>query len=599
MTSRPYAQDPHIQIELALAEARRQGATKATVTFHEYDREATLSDNRNQDADHVQTFNTNIHPATGYQWQTESRLSSHIAPHGLSVEIVVLYPMSKSRSHQILAIGDKTLAQKDTPDGSHTVYLVDARHHTPVLVLADGTTRTPRQYETAPSVMESAAREPGALIETKHHSVIAVAHNPGHRPMDQLLIDATASDLLLDHISQKARDSKGYVWSSPSVREQILEYHPQATLPQAPSTSEYRVHYPDGSEHRITGITPRNAVLCNYDSVQMDLLDYAVENHAPRDVKPVRTKDPDVPVIRLLEAKVENLDGTTNIYPCQPWDMKTQSGRYDNRPVPTGERLPHSRIERVKDIQLTMEIRQRHSHQSDIFTFRCDVYNDQDTKNHLLLLTQDSAVPPAMLHRFVFLHNPQPDENLPEETRQALHTEIDELYEDYLTNNLLHGPQAAAQRALRSIAATTEALSMTNPQSGTAQTLQAFSPAGRVSITLNPLAPPGPGLPEPPVPFVQIDPSALPDATALIVPTSENPGAIRPGHALRYSDYDGKMETFQPEGTDWRKRVHPLTVTMAESRNTDTVRTSTDTAWVVAGVGAHHLVLAPTPYRSR
>ena len=102
-------------------------------------------------------------------------------------------------------------------------------------------------------------------------------------------------------------------------------------------------------------------------------------------------------------------------------------------------------------------------------------------------------------------------------------------------------------------------------------------------------------MPEPPVAFARMNPAALEAATALIVPTKEAPGGISTGHALRYSHYDGKLETFQPGLTGWEGRVHPLTVRPAECPNLDTIRNSPDTVWVVVGSGARHLVLAPAP----
>ena len=348
----------------------------------------------------------------------------------------------------------------------------------------------------------------------------------------------------------------------------------------------------DGSSRMTTRITPANAVVCDYDTVQTDLLDYVVKKHAPRDVRPVRTQDPNVPAIRLLKATVEDLDGTVTEYPVNIWNMERQSGRHDGKPQPVGDHIHHSRIEKVKRIELTMEISRRDSQDSDVFTFETDVYSDQDRNNHLLLITQDSTVSDTELENIAYLHNPQLPHDIPRKVRDALVESLSNTYQTYLVDRLRNGPEHATLSLLGRVAAALDALGLNDSQETTPATIDATSSSGKVRITLNPPRGTPFHMPNPPVNFIQADLQHLPDdATVLFLPTEEPPGAIRPGHVLIYSPYDGKLETFQPTDTDFTHRVHPFTIRPRNSQNLRTVRETPDTGWLVVGVAPTYLLL--------
>ena len=595
MTTPVYADNPHIDVELALAEARRQGATKATITLDAGKENITIADNRNGEACYIQGFNNKLHPSKGSPWQTEFRLREHITPHGLDAELVSNHPRGAARSEQLMALHHHS-HQRLTPSGSHTVLLAEIKRPRPTaMVLPDGRSRQVRDLaHEYRRINRTINREPGTEVLDTYITITAVANQSNTTPADHAEIQATAATLALDYIKEQAARTEGYVWPSDDLADHLGSHNPQEPpMPKAPSVAEYNITTAHGGTKSITVLTPANAVLCDYDSVQKDLLDYAMSHHAPRKVKPVRTKDPTVPVIRLLSVQVTDLDGTVHNYPVQLWDGITQRGRYDNRPEPQGDRIPHSRVGTVQSIQLTMEIR-KGENTPDVFTFNCDAYNDQDAQHHLLLITQDRSITREQLERIAYLHNPRTEDMHPD-TRRALYMDAEDWRSKYLIDNLLHGPVEAAKSALQSIAATTEALSMSDTDTGTPQTIDALSPQGKVHITLNPVIRGSFDLPEPPVPFARMDPGAFVDAKALIVPTNDAPGAISAGHALRYSSYDGKLETFQPGLKDWRGRVHPLTATPAPCRSLEEIKAAADTVWVVAGSGPRHLVLVPAP----
>ena len=599
MNEEPYAQNPHLEIQAALHEARRQGATEATLTFDNAARQATLEDNRNPGQTHRLTFSTNLHPANGYQWDTEQRLRNHVAPRGLSTTLLTRYDTGNGKPFSMPAIGDQNvLEQSLTPDGRHLVYLMTGRRYTQtILVSPNGTSRGIRYNYDHPSYLETGSRKPGTEVTTVHMTSVAVAqhqddqHEPGTAELTE--IENTALSLAATHITRKAKTSQGHVWPSSSLRRRLSQQQPTSQpLPPEPSTSEYTQTDKTGQRRTSLTLTPDNAIICDYDDVQTDLLIYAVGKHAPRDLTPVRTKDPRVPTIRLIGATVENLDGTTTEYPVHLWDMNRQSGREDGKPTPTGYRLPHSRIGTVRNVHLTMEIRRKEAEQPDIFTFRTDVYADQDRQHHLLLATEDTTVSQEELENIAFLHSPRTD-RMPQETRRAADRDMEECYNQYLIDTVHHGPQQATRTALRHIAAAAESLDMANPQTGTQDTVEALSPTGQVKIILNP---PYAGQPlHPPVDFVKVETGSLMDAAARIVPTTESPGAIQPGHLLQYSTVDGKLETFQPAGTQWNQRVHPLTVRPAESESLNIIRAAAGTAWAVAALGPSHLVLVNVP----
>ena len=509
MNKEPYAQNPHLEIQAALHEARRQGATEATLTFDNAARQATLEDNRNPGQTHRLTFSTNLHPANGYQWDTEHRLRNHVAPRGLTTTLLTRYDTGTGKPFSMPAIGDQNvLEQSLTPDGRHLVYLMTGRRYTQtILVGPNGASRGIRYNYDHPSYLETASRKPGTEVTTVHMTAVAVPQPQHDQQHDQhqddqhepdtaelTEIENTALSLAATHITRKAQTSQGYVWPSSSLRQQLSQQRPTSQppsqslpqpLPPEPSTSEYTLADQTGQRRTSLALTPDNAIICDYDDVQTDLLIYAVGKHAPRDLTPVRTKDPRVPTIRLIAATVENLDGTTTEYPVHLWNMNRQSGREDGKPTPTGYRLPHSRIGTVRNVHLTMEIRRKETEQPDIFTFRTDVYADQDRQHHLLLVTEDTTVSQEELENIAYLHSPRTD-RMPPDTRRAADRDMEECYNQYLIDTVHHGAGQAARTALRHIAAAAEALDMANPQTGTQDTVEALSPAGQIKIILNP-----------------------------------------------------------------------------------------------------------------
>ena len=601
MSTQHYVEQPHLEIQRALAEARREGATKATITLDRPSKTATLEDNRNGQELHSRTFSINTHPATVSFSQLANEIREHPAPEGLETNLVSKHFKEQEYSQTLHSIDHLLLARGTTPDGRYRVSITGRRRNFPAFVGADGASSTLNFYFMLQTIKETKSREPGSPVTMTDLGIVIEALHPregNHLDTEDLAVVTRAiAKLTADCIQEKEASSNGCVWPNNALREYISQHDPlKRTMSPAPSVSEHHTFDEKGARSMTTCITPTNAVFCDYDSVQTSLLTYAVQKHAPRDVIPVYTVDPDVPTIRLLKAEVENMDGTVNEYPVHLWNMQYRSGRYDNQAVPGGERIPHSRVERVKRISLTMEIRRRDDDQPDVFSFETDVYADQDRKHHLLLVTENATLSMETLDDIAYLHSPRyNDPDVPEQLRQAMDQSPDEWYNKWLLDTVYHGPKAAARRLMQKIADNAEAMDMTNSQTGTNETLEARSPSGKVRITLNPSREQGFHMPEPPVRFVRVDPATLVDASALIVPTTENPGGIQPGHALRYSSYDGKLETFQPEGTHFTKLVHPLTVRPKESEALDRVIAEPNAAWVVVGRGSEHLVLAPMP----
>ena len=485
MNPQPYAQDSHLDIQLALAEARREGATQATVAFNHSTKSAVVTDNRNPGGPHSRTINTNIHPASGYQWEPASKTRDHLAPKGLETSVVLTYAGGRTHEQRVLNVGEDVLAEAQSAGGRYTVYITPHRRYPPVTALyPDGTSGPLQSIQNTFSYHSTNDRSPGT--EVSKHQLSAIVTAPGSRITqdDHSLISGVIAELAAQHISDTGEKSGGYAWPENWLADLISEHCPNhREFAKPASTSEYYVQSPDGGKTLSTRTTPENAVVCDYDTVQTDLLDYVVATHAPRDVKPVRTRDPKVPAIRLLSASVENLDGSRTEYPVNLWDMETQSGRQDNRPQPHGDRLPHSRIGRVRRIELTMEIRRQNNDESDVFSFETDVYADQDLMNHLLLITEDSTVSKKQLRHIAFLHEPR-NHHLSWETRNAMDDSLSEHYDEYIVDVLLNGPQEAARRVLKKTADVLEAMCLDNLQAGARNTVEALSELGSVSITL-------------------------------------------------------------------------------------------------------------------
>ena len=598
MNALPTGPNTHLRIEKALAEGRRQGAVKAIVTLDQLSNQVTLQDDRPAPEPHTETFGVDLSSARHYIFPLMDHIRSHILPEGLNVTLTSNFKRSGEYSENLVNLRENIIARQATPDGRYVVSVAQSRRHSIAVAAQDGTSAAVPFYQTLHTLNRTEDQEPGAPVKATRLSIIADAQQPDQDatipPAHLADVTATAAKLIADHIENTAA-SGGYVWPNSDLRAFISLNDPHGrTMPEPPSVSEYQMPGEQGQSKLSYGLTPRNAVFCDYDSVQSTMLLRAVKEHAPRDVTPVNTQDTSVSTMRLLHADVENLDGSTTRYTALPWDMQTRSGRYDNQPVPAGERLPHNRVERVSKIQLTMEIHHSPTADSDIFTFDTDVYADQDRHHHLLLVTQDSTVSRETLEHIAYLHSPRSDDpNSASQIEQALDQSPDEWYNRFLIDNVHQGPLQAARNALLAVATTVEAMDLNNDQTGTQRTVEEQSPSGKVRITLNPGREQGFQMPNPPVAFVSGDPSAFVNNWALIIATTENPGGIQPGHALRYSSYDRKLETFQPEGTHFSRRVHPLTVRPMESDALDIVRAQPDTTWLVVARGSDHLVLAP------
>ena len=501
MTNPEYVIDPHLDIQRALRAAEQAGATQATIRFSTQKRTATLEDNRPPNNQHIQTFNINVHPASGFQWTPHQAMRLHTAPKGLRTTLVNQYREdTEPATQEIRSLHQDSLGERTTQDGKYSVYITPDEHSLLLTVSEpDGTSSTHQVNNPTMGYYHTTSREPGHQVIPQQYSTIAVALEPD-LPLPpstgQLQEFLDISTLIAaQHILNNPCRRQGYAWPNQALRQRyqdLQQLDPGLPgLPQAPSTSEYQATDPDTGLRGMTSrLTPTNAVLCDYDSIQEETLDYAMRKFTPRQVTPVRTKDPDVPAIRLIKAQVQNDDDTVTHYPVNIWNMEYQSGRYNGSPVPTGERLPHSRVGRVKKILLTMEINHGQKAPSDIFTFETDVYADEDRHHHLLLLTHDSTVTPLELANIAFLHNPH-TEHLPLETQEAVHSDPHEWYTQLLVDQVLLGPSQAAENLLRQTAAALEALGAHDQQTGTSDTITATSPSGQVSITLNPTPTPG------------------------------------------------------------------------------------------------------------
>ena len=448
MSTQHYVEQPHLEIQRALAEARREGATKATITLDRPSNTATLQDNRYGEEPCTHTFNINTHPATVSFSQLASEIREHPAPEGMQTNLVSRHFKDQEYSQTLHPIAHLLLARGTTPDGRYRVSVTGRRRNFPAFVGTDGASSTLNFYFILQTIKETESREPGSPVTTTGLGTVIEALHPGggnHLDTEDLAVVTRAiAKLTADCIQEKEASSNGCVWPNRTLRDYISQHDPlERTMPQAPSVSEYHTLDEKGIRWMTTALTPTNAVFCDYDSVQTSLLTYAVREHAPRDVIPVSTQDPNVPAIRLLKAEVTNLDDTTTQYPVRLWDMQDRSGRYDHRAVPEGNRLSHSRVERVRNITLTMEIANALTGESDVFEFDTDVYADQDERHHLLLLREGADVSLPVLQDIAYLHEPRYDD--PETCKKAKETlaldqSTEEWYSQYLIDNLHAGP---------------------------------------------------------------------------------------------------------------------------------------------------------------
>ena len=82
-------------------------------------------------------------------------------------------------------------------------------------------------------------------------------------------------------LAAKIGESEGLVWPNRSLRHMHQELREKGkdygSLPEAPSTSKFRSARP--SMHGY--LTPENAAVCDYDSIQANLLAYAMRKSNP------------------------------------------------------------------------------------------------------------------------------------------------------------------------------------------------------------------------------------------------------------------------------------------------------------------------------
>ena len=475
------------------------------------------------------------------------------------------------------------------------VHLIHDRRLTQTLILnPDGTSRGMNTHHANLAIRHTADRNPGTEASTTWLSSIA-------EPLHQDQSGPTTSDIVQIFeiavqtaaylMATMAKDSSGHIWPNSQLAAEIADLalrYPDIPLPpKGPSISEYTVHPENGHNRAVEAITPPNAVVHHHLVAQSRSLTRSLRAHAPRDFLPVRSDDPTIPTLSLIEARVTALSGETEFY------RPTGADPGFNR---RGKRLSHSRVEWVSEISLKMQLTVpgEQDHEADVFTFNTDAFADRDHNHHLLLITQEAQLTFEDLRAIADLHEPNADE-LPEGTKEAFLSDPNEWYETCVITRLLHGPERAAQQALETLAAAADSLHLGNPSTGTLHTLSADSPSRRVRITLNPPPTAGFVLPSPSPDFERANLADLDPRTLFIVITTESPGAIQPGHVLRYSAFDGKLETVQPEGTPVLSRVHPLTVTPSLDPANAPIRESQDTRWTVMQRGDRHLILAPLP----
>ena len=398
-------------IQRALAEARRQGATQAVITLDQPSSKIVLEDDRNGPSPHVATFAADLQSATRDHWNIMDRMRRHPAPEGLNTTLVSEY---KGHRHQekLKSASEGLIARDTTPDGGFLVSITKIIRHCITVMAHNGTSSIIPSYYTHHIINETAHRAPGTPIEQHSISIVAEALNPGRGSSPEInalaTITKTAAKLIADYILQKAEDVETLIWPNETLREFIEFCNPdRAPLPAQPSLSDYYVESNDGTRTLTTSLTPENTVSCDYDTVQAGMLNRAMREHAPRHIIPAATADPDVPTIRLIKANIQNLDNSVTEYPVNLWDMEGRSGRYDNKPLPHGQRLPHSRVEKVKNVTLTMEINPGPNGDPDVFTFDTDLYVDQDQLHHLLLVKEDANIPAANLEQISYLHSPR------------------------------------------------------------------------------------------------------------------------------------------------------------------------------------------------
>ena len=499
-----YTQDPHLEIQRELKRARDAGATQARLTFHPGSQEAILEHNQPGPGPKSRTFRTRTHPAQDNSWETDQKMQHHLAPQGLELSIINQYPNGRSHTRRVPSVLEDNIGLTSTPDGNFLVYITRApRYHDITVVKPDGTTHghhTP-SHEYRMGYQHTANREPGTPVQKETLAAVAVdIRNPGdpsqppeHPSPAQL---STIFDLALrmaaGHIHQHPDAREGYAWPDPDLRrmtDQLRREDPGVhPLPEAPSTSACRVQKPDGATNTITMLTPSDAVAYDFSHVQGAFLDRLLRNFAPRPITPVTSPDQTIPVVRLTRARVTDRDGTAHEYPLDQRTPEQVRDAFTGRPNPSGDRIPNSRVDRVQDILLTLEITHPDGTPTETLSVHSDVYADQDRNHHILLVTQDSEITPDQLASVAFLHNP-PDQDLPKEVVEAGCTDPQEWYTLFVRDRLTRTPEEAVREALTTVANAAQYLDL--DQAGLDHPVTALSQSGEITVTFHPEPPAG------------------------------------------------------------------------------------------------------------
>ena len=206
----------------------------------------------------------------------------HIAPRDLETTLNLQYGNTNTRTQRLDNLGDNTLATADTPSGRHRIHLTkDRQFPSFTAVNPDGVTSALRPERGSLQYQSTESKEPDSEISTNHLAVVAEAlhsqdddkNYAARRAEDHQQIMATGAYLAHQYVLTLQQATEGHVWPHGRLADLIQPHHPDGpAYTQPESTSEYMVRRADGSSSMTTRITPANAVVCDYDTVQTDLL---------------------------------------------------------------------------------------------------------------------------------------------------------------------------------------------------------------------------------------------------------------------------------------------------------------------------------------
>ena len=459
-----YAQAPATDVQLAIVAAQHAGATTAHIQM--FPHHVVIHDNRNgvDQPLHETPFNTRLHPSR-HRYETTSATGSHIVPAGITVTTqdpsLPSIPPQKLRN-----LHDVVHNQAQLPELGCELYITSSEQLHAITIIADDGTSTHhsfQNYHGMGGLHYAITTQPGELVLNLDLSVVAVT-NPGCTPPKPADLLAPALRLVRQllfqrHAMTSISTPPGLVWPSQhliNLCDSLLDETPADQIspwPKTPSISQYRLPAAERMEHRLT---PANAVITDFDSVQAFMLVRAIEN-SKHDIMLVHTEDSNVPSIRLLYADITLLNGEAIRYPARIWNRYRQSGRYDGAPMPHGEHLPHSRVERVRRIAITLELQRFDSNQPyQTITIDTDAYMDQDYNHHLMLITEQSTATLDDLNNMAYLYPPDTS-HLDPELVDAMREHPKNWSENYLTDLLYHGADTALRNLLTKAALAVEA----------------------------------------------------------------------------------------------------------------------------------------------